>query len=249
MAKFADIKLLTQCSGYCINVGLDYLPQQYLHYVVDYGLEVSPDFQRGNVWTEQQKIRFMEYMLRGGASGLDIYTNCPTWQGVKTGTYENDWYVLVDGKQRLDAALAFLNNEFPIFGAYYREYTDNPRIIVANFRWHVNTLKTREECLQWYLDLNCGGTIHTDSELDHVRALLREKKTYTRPSPQEIQAEARLDRALIQETIAKEEARREKDRLDKEERERLNEAVRQAAKAAAVAKGAATRAANKAKKR
>ena len=254
MAKFADIPLLTQCTGYMVNVGLDYLPAHYARYVIKYGLEVSPDFQRGNVWTDQQKIRFMEYMLRGGTSGLDIYTNCPTWQHTAGRTYEDDWFVLVDGKQRLDAALGFLNNEFQVFGAYYRQYTDHPRIVVANFRWHVNTLKTRKECLQWYLDLNCGGTVHTDSELDKVRGLLLLEaarmaagEEHKRPTPQMIQAEGRIDREVIQVTLAEERAREDRDCLAQYARAQKEAEALAKAKAAAVAKGKATRAANKAR--
>ena len=210
MALFRDIPQFTRSASYHVNVGLDYLARHYAHYVTDYNLDVSPDFQRGNVWTEMQKIRFIEYMLKGGTIGLDIYINCPTWRhSVRADTS----CVLVDGKQRLDAALGFINNEFKVFGEhYYRDFTDRPRTLVCNFRWHVNDLQTREEVLSWYLDLNSGGTVHTEEELTKVRELLLKKVPYTPPSKEELATHGRLDREVIVTTLreeAEEQAKRD----------------------------------------
>lgn len=203
MPRFQDIPMFTRNASYMVHIGLDYLPAQYTRFIVEYGLDVSPDFQRGYVWRPEQKVRFMEYMLRGGTSGLDLYMNCPTW---KTGAfgkeYPDAWFVLVDGKQRLDAALGFLNNEFPVFGDnYFRDYSDRPRITQSNFRWHVNDLATREECLQWYLDLNTGGTVHTEDELTKVRDLIANKAPYERPGREVLHANAGMGRAIFEDEI------------------------------------------------
>ena len=211
MALFRDIPQFTRSASYMVHVGLDYLASHYAHYVLHYGLDVSPDFQRGNVWTQQQKVRFVEYMLRGGTSGLDIYINCPTWQ--HSTEVENDSCVLVDGKQRLDAALGFINNEFPVFGSFYRDFTDRLRSVNCCFRWHVNDLKTREEVLSWYLDLNSGGTVHTEEELTKVRGLIETKAPYVRPSDAERHAEARVDREVIQNAL-RDEAEQEAKRIE-----------------------------------
>lgn len=201
--RFRDIPKFTRSAGYMVHVTLDALVRHYQNYVDHYGLDVSPDFQRGNVWTRQQQVRFMEYFLKGGTSGLDIYCNSPTWQhGDLSPENKETWFVLVDGKQRIEAALAFLNNEYPIFdGAYFRDFEDNPRLAQGTFRWHVNDLKTREEVLQWYLDLNTGGTVHSDDELDKVRAFLKDGTDYVKPSTEEIRANARMDREIIQAEI------------------------------------------------
>jgi hypothetical protein len=214
MARFQDIPQFTRSAGYMVNVGLDYLARHYARYVVEYGLDVCPDFQRGYVWRPEQKVRFMEYMLRGGLSGLDIYINGPTWAHGRLGPeHPESWLVLVDGKQRLDAALGFLNNEFPIFdGVYHRDFTDHPRITCCNFRWHVNDLATREECLQWYLDLNTGGTVHTEEELGRVRDLITKGEAYVRPPHEVVKEQARIDRPIFAEVfkeIAEETARRD----------------------------------------
>jgi len=209
MPRFQDIPRFTRSAGYMVNVGFAYLVKYYAQCVVDYNLDVSPDFQRAHVWTSAQKVRFVEYVLRGGTSGLDIYTNCPDWNRVKD---PRSQMVLIDGKQRLHAVLAFLNNELPAFGARFREYTDSPSITTSNFRWHVNDLGTRAEELQWYLDLNSGGVVHTADELDKVRGLLEEGVPYVAPSLEALVARAGEGCDVVQEELARQLA--EKHRLE-----------------------------------
>jgi hypothetical protein len=166
--RFRDIQQFTQSARYCVDVGWDYLLDQLAHYHED-GLDLNPDFQRAHVWTKRQQVAYVEFVLRGGHSSRDIQTNCPHWQ---SGSREGP-FVLVDGKQRLAAAVAFLQNELPVFGGYlYRDFTDRLTMAGPGFRWHVNDLETRAEVLQWYLDLNAGGVVHTDAELTRVRKLL-----------------------------------------------------------------------------
>ena len=99
-----------------------------------------------------------------------LYLNAPGWSRGDLGSY-----VLVDGLQRLTAALAFLRSEIPAFGYLRSEYTGTMRLHSPRFRWIINNLKTRADVLQWYLEMNTGGVVHTNSELDRVRALLEEE--------------------------------------------------------------------------
>lgn len=171
MPKYADIPQYTQAGNYEVSVAWGYLKDWIKRNAEDLPkdskFEMDPDFQRGHVWSEQQQIRYIEFILRGGHSSKVIYWNHPGWMK----SWKGDM-VLVDGKQRLSAVLRFLDNEIPAFGALRSEYTDNLRLTHAEFRMNVNDLKTRSEVLQWYLDLNAGGVVHTSNELDRVRALL-----------------------------------------------------------------------------
>lgn len=165
--RFRDIPKFTEWGSYAVDIGWDYLEDYIKRLEEDHGFDPDPDFQRGHVWTRLQQIAFVEFTLRGGRSGRNILTNCAGWHHGKAGTM-----VLVDGKQRLTAALAFIRDEIPAFGHLRSEYTDKLSIINHSFRWHVNDLKTRAEVLTWYLEINAGGTPHTDEELLRVRALL-----------------------------------------------------------------------------
>lgn len=85
--RFADIPKFTRSSSYSIHVGWSYLVKYLLHQVTYNGLDMYPDFQRPHVWTAEQQSRYVEYVLKGGMSGLDIYTNCPGWH-----LHNAEWY-------------------------------------------------------------------------------------------------------------------------------------------------------------
>lgn len=247
---FRDIPQFTRGSRYSVHIGWEYLATNYYHHVVDYGLDVNPSFQRAHVWTLDQKVRYVEYALRGGTSGMDLYFNCPTWSTGKFGPeYPNAWYVLVDGKQRMDAVLGFMSNEFPVFGgSYRRDYSDKVHDISIRFTWNVNDLATISEVYQWYIDLNTGGTAHTESEITKVRDLLSAKVPYTKITGDEAKVAARLNCEAVQKAKTRLEANAIKDAQDREEARMAREEARMAReaateqkKASAVAKRAATR--------
>jgi hypothetical protein len=220
MPRFQDIPQFTSFSGYSVHVGWDYLARNVARHVLDYNLNMEPDFQRGYVWRPEQKVKYVEYILQGGHSGRDVWFNCPNWQGLG----EIGEYVLVDGKQRIEAVLGFLNNDFTIFGGnYFRDYTDRLRITHMNFVWNVNSLKTRDQCLQWYVDLNRGGTVHSDDEINRVRALVGQGG-WVQPTAEEIRKYAGFDKTVIQAAIAELEAEDQK----RDENARVQEAARAA---------------------
>lgn len=174
MPRFRDIPQFTRDGNYRVDVSWEYLEEQLKSWNnPEHGevLEMVPDFQRGHVWTEEQQIRYIEFQLRGGNSGRTIYWNNPSWN--------RNWNKptqLVDGLQRLTAVLRFLRNEIPAFGHFRREYTDKTDIIRNRFEFVVNDLQTRAEVLQWYIDLNTGGAIHTSEEIEKVRTLLEQER-------------------------------------------------------------------------
>ncbi len=190
--RFQDIPEFVQAGAYQVHIPLRSVPETILWYI-EQGLDMSPEFQRAHVWTVEQKISFMEYFLQNGRSGRVIYFNNPAW-GRLLG---DSWFVLVDGKQRLDAILGFLSNEFPVFGSFYRDFTDSPDIMRHALDFNVNCLPTYEMCLQWYLQMNSGGTPHTPEEIDLVRDLLDRKVAYTQPCREELERRATLGREIF----------------------------------------------------
>lgn len=167
--KFEDIKPYIQCNNYSVDVALRYLESTIDEYIEELGLELDPDFQRGHVWTEQQQELYIEHLLREGVSGLDIYFNHTKWL-INSGK-DDGWFVCVDGLQRLTACLKFLRNQIKAFGHYRKDFEDKIPMMIR-LRFHVNNLKTRKEVLEWYLQMNNGGTVHTEEELVRVAELL-----------------------------------------------------------------------------
>ncbi len=137
-----------------------------------YNLELNPDFQRGHVWTKKQQINFCEFVMTGGQT-QPILFNHPEWNHFRD--YENSMMVCVDGLQRLTALRKMINNEIKIFGSFLKEYEDAQ--IMTRKTWIsvvVNNLETRNEILQWYVELNSAGTQHTKKELDRVKELIEQ---------------------------------------------------------------------------
>jgi hypothetical protein len=122
-----------------------------------------PPFQRPLVWTERQKIRFIE----------------SAWTGLHLGTYvvnrleiRNDgraepvdrW--LIDGQQRLSAIADYANDAFPVFGAKFSEITpaERRRFEQVSFPCSVTRLRDENALRDLYDRLNFGGTPHEENQ-------------------------------------------------------------------------------------
>lgn len=168
--RFSDIPQFIRDGAWECNFDIEGVARWIKQEQEELGLQLNPKFQRGHVWTEQQQIAFLEYFFRGGKSGLVCYFNKPDWNDyVPEGVYNE--YVCVDGLQRITACLRFANNEIPIFGRYYKDFEDKPRM-KHTLRFNVNDLKTEKEVLQWYIDMNVGGTPHTSEEINRVKKMI-----------------------------------------------------------------------------
>jgi hypothetical protein len=172
--KFRDIPQYTSMGSYQVNMGLEYAVHWIEQEIKENGLQLNPDFQRGNVWTEEQQIKYIEYLLKGGKSARVIYFNQPGWMR----DFQGD-FVCVDGLQRITAVIRFIKNEIPAFGIYYKDFEDKIPLDV-DLLFNVNNLKTRKEVLQWYIEFNSGGTVHTEEEINRVKKLLEEENASRR---------------------------------------------------------------------
>lgn len=170
--KWSDIPEFISC-----NYAVDYPICDIIRLFIDCeiennGLQMNPDFQRGNVWTASQQCAYIEFLLREGKSGRDLYFNDPAMRGSPIDGYTD--FVCVDGLQRITAIRRFCNDEIKAFGLKRSEFEG--RLGITNtVRVHINSLKTKAEVLQWYLEMNSGGTVHSSEELKRVKALLDEE--------------------------------------------------------------------------
>ena len=173
--KFSDIPQFTHSGSYQIDVPLDFILRNLDSYKKHDNLQMNPDFHRGNVWTEEQQIKYLEFFFRGGKSANVIYFNCPSY-GRVTDKCDYPDMVLVDGLQRLTAFIRFLNNEIPIFGTFYKDFEDSPRMSNSMLKFNINDLQTRAEVLRWYIEMNSGGVVHSSEEIERVKELLRQEE-------------------------------------------------------------------------
>jgi len=170
MTSFKNIEQFTY-GQYEVDIHVRHLEKMLKSYEEDYNLELNPDFQRGNVWTEEQQIKYVEFFLRGGKSARVIYFNIGEWSFNKNTDIPQ--MVCVDGLQRLTAILRFLHNEIPVFGHFYNEFEDNIPLD-HTLKFNINNLAYKKDVLKWYLEMNSGGTVHSNSELERVRKMIEE---------------------------------------------------------------------------
>jgi hypothetical protein len=170
ITKFREIPQFP-FSSYHIHVSLKYL-KFTLDRWNDEGskLILDPSYQRGYVWTVEQKTNYIEYLLRGGKAGLQIFFNNPTWMDSFNQPTE-----LFDGKQRLSAALGFLDDKIPAFETYYSEFEDKLFHDVG-LEFYVFKIKSRRELLEAYIGFNTGGSVHTEKDLAPAYEELEELK-------------------------------------------------------------------------
>ncbi len=173
ITKFNDIPRFIRNGSYEVDFSPDRLIKRIDEMVAEEWLDLDPEFQRGHVWNDAQRTSFIEFFLKGGITGKVIYLNNPSWHNPAKTDY-ND-FVIVDGKQRLEAWRKFINNEVKAFGSYFKDYTDSMRL-ASTMRLNINNLQTKAEVLQWYIDFNSGGVVHSDEEIARVKKLLAKEK-------------------------------------------------------------------------
>lgn len=171
--KFTDIPQFTRSGSWECNFPLNRMVKQIEEWEQEEGLDMNPDFRRGHVWTEQQQIDFVEFILKGGNTGRVIYLNHPTWMGSFDTSNSDIGFVCVDGLQRYTAIKRFVKNEIKVFGYFYNDFEGSLR---NDMRINVNDLPTRKDVLKWYIEMNSGGTPHTEEEINRVKKLLEECK-------------------------------------------------------------------------
>jgi hypothetical protein len=134
-----------------------------------------PDFQRDNVWTDEQNIAFINSARRKLPLGTFTYNvtyDVPSAKRVdangRTFFYADMW--LIDGLQRMTALQKWFDDEFPVEGSYWSELDKTTRLMFLQNN-HFNSYETKltdEHSLRLIYDnMNFGGTAHKE----HERAL------------------------------------------------------------------------------
>jgi hypothetical protein len=139
------------------------------------GIILDPDYQRGHVWTDEQASNFVGHLISGGSVPPIILNRDLTYQVPDE---------VVDGKQRLYATYRWYKGQIPAnvwvnnaeVKVWVHDLSPEDHRIMSGFSGATLTLcfvcLSRKDVLSLYLRLNRGGTVHTDEEIDRVKALL-----------------------------------------------------------------------------
>jgi hypothetical protein len=131
---------------------------------------IIPEYQRGLVWSDEQKVNLIKSIMTGVPIGTFVYArqayDRKTWKELPKRTY-----YLLDGQQRLNAIQGFLDNEFVVDGYFFNDlpYLDKRAFIgFSNFGSMILNEPTPEQELDFYFTLNFGGTAHTKADLEKI---------------------------------------------------------------------------------
>lgn len=137
---------------------------------------IVPDYQRDRVWTPKQSALYVGAMLENGPTMAALPFVFQRWPESRHTPPPDE---IVDGLQRITALRDFMAHDAPAelsSGDVVRlsDFDAEDQGCIGGMHATIQyvTLPTRAEVLRLYLRLNRGGTVHTDAEIDRVRALL-----------------------------------------------------------------------------
>lgn len=137
-----------------------------------FGVDFNPDYQRGEVWDDDDRQKLLDSLFNGRDIGRFVFKELPYTRIEKDRCY----YEIVDGKQRMLTLLAYFENRFPYKGVYYNDLSSKDKDWLMNAPIgvaEINQSATRAEVLEVFLALNEGGKPVAKEILDHARELLK----------------------------------------------------------------------------
>lgn len=148
------------------NTCLDGLLGKVYHFGVDF----SPPFQRGLVWTPEQKAALIQTVFDKGSIGTFAFNRLP-YSRVNGKLYE-----VIDGKQRLSTLCQFYEDRWPFMGVYYSELSNADTSTFKNTPVLEVTLQEADEetKLRMFLRINRAGTPVDVEHIRKVQAMLAE---------------------------------------------------------------------------
>lgn len=143
----------------------------------EHGVDFDADYQRGNVWTSQQKVDLIESIFNNVDIGKFVIIRRP-WGDDPNKPKTDLLYEVLDGKQRITAILDFYLNRFKYKGKYYSELHPYDR---RHFKYYSISFAearpmTQEQKYRYFLKLNTCGTPVDPEHLKKVQEMWEKEK-------------------------------------------------------------------------
>lgn len=143
-------------------------------------IDLNPIYQRGYVWTEQQKNDYILNLFENKAEIRPVVIQ----YAIKD--KNDDILEILDGKQRLSTLFDFINNKITVNSLYFKDLTNEDQEFIMNHKIDYRRIMNRsnssnlklETRLQLFYEINLYETKMTDEELKEVQKLLVEKKEF-----------------------------------------------------------------------
>lgn len=153
--------------------------QFLIKFIAENQLDLNPIYQRDYVWTTEQKQSFITSLVQGKTTikPTYLYNNVPI---------NEPMYEVLDGKQRINAVLSYMKNEFSVNGFYYRDLS----IKDTNKFLHLPVEYTRikyfhpqkghitmplKNKIELFLQINEYGQRMSDKDLERAKQYMQKK--------------------------------------------------------------------------
>lgn len=138
-----------------------------LHMYYYSGLDLNPDYQRGNVWAQDDKILLIDSIFKNIDIGKFTIIKRPFKENTQS-------YEILDGKQRIITLIEFFEDIFEYKGLKFSElhWRDQHHFEDYNISCSEATNLSHKQKYRYFLKLNVAGKPVDPKHLDHVRTLL-----------------------------------------------------------------------------
>jgi hypothetical protein len=143
-----------------------------------YGIDLEPEYQRGNIWSDEQRYDLIESVFRNIDIGKFAVIKRP-WGPDGNKPLTPKLYEMLDGKQRLTALFDFYTGRFKYRGKYYYELhpRDQGHFKHYTISYAESSPLTKEQKYRYFLKLNVTGSPVAKEHLDKVRRMWENEKT------------------------------------------------------------------------
>ncbi|MEI5032419.1 DUF262 domain-containing protein [Streptomyces sp. S1A(2023)] len=169
-----------------------------------FGLDLQPPYQRGRVWSEDQKVALIRSWLTGTPTGVVILNDRTTEEWADANGYDpasrgEAMYACIDGQQRISTAIDWFGDQFAVPASWFDAGDVTATEDTADglyVRWSGLTLirqrhfanraqlavaearvaTVREEAAI-YLLVNGGGTPQTDTDMNNAARIAGGEET------------------------------------------------------------------------
>jgi len=138
----------------------------------DTGLDMNPKYQRGNVWSQEQKVALIDSIFRNVDIGKFTIIRRRFREDLE------HYYEVLDGKQRITAIAEFFEGRFEYRGKKFYDLHPLDQIHFKNYAISYAEIEplTDEQKYRYFLKLNTTGQPHDEEHLEKVRKMWEEEK-------------------------------------------------------------------------
>ena len=156
------------------NQSISGLLSKYFHF----GVDMNPEYQRGNVWTEEQKVKLIDSIFNNINIGSFVFVEKKWFTDEHQ--VASEMFEILDGKQRLTAIIDYVSSKFPYQGKYWHELSpysrnqfENQGILVGEMKLNRKDKEyNRKQVIEQFIRLNEGGTSMDKAILEKAKKML-----------------------------------------------------------------------------